>query len=74
MFNDTQILQEMIANPSFDNYLIYGDLAYGCRRHIISAFKHSNLSIPCKSLMSSCRQYVEWYFHLTKSQWSFIII
>ena len=59
------LLLARIVKPNGDQYVVYGDPAYGITRHIISPFRGAHLIGPQQLFnaeMSKCRTCVEWGF------------
>ncbi|ETV71864.1 hypothetical protein H257_12997 [Aphanomyces astaci] len=71
MLAHSGLLQAISSHPAiFASKYIFGDLAYGVTRHIISGYKGNIISIEKQNFdkaMSSVRQSVEWNFKIMKT-------
>ncbi len=73
--NLLEILSENFITITNQNYVLYGDPAYGLHNHLLSPFKGGQLSEQQESFnknMSSMRECVEWEFGKIVRYWAYL--
>lgn len=69
------ILAEEFLSDTGENYVLYGDPAYGLHNNLISPFRGSNISdleVEFNKKMSKVRECVEWEFGKISRYWAFV--
>ncbi len=70
-----EVLEKNFENSHGQNFVLYGDPAYGIQNHLIGPFKGSSLTEQQQTFnkrMSKVRECVEWEFGKIVRYWAFV--